>query len=111
MATFADRLKQLRVEAGLTQHELAHKVDLSYGAIGNYESGKREPNLVTLEAFADLFNCDMDYLLGKTNERPEFSLEEVWIINCYRHADKDAREAVKLMLRRFDQDATASRVG
>ena len=111
MATFADRLKQLRTEAGYSQHELAIKVGISYGAVGNYESGVRKPRYETLEALADLFNVEIDYLLGKTNERPEFTLEETWIINCYRHADLDTREAVRIMLRKYDQKSTASRVG
>lgn len=102
MATFADRLKNLRNAAGMSQHELADKLGISHGAIGNYESGARMPRYDMLEAFADVFNVEINYLLGKTNERPEYSLEEAWIISCYRRADSDTREAVKFMLRRYD---------
>ena len=34
-----------------------------------YERGEREPGLETLEAIADYFNVDMDYLLGKSEHR------------------------------------------
>jgi transcriptional regulator with XRE-family HTH domain len=33
-----------------------------------YEAGKREPDFETLEAIADFFNVDMDYLLGRTDK-------------------------------------------
>ena len=32
-----------------------------------YERGEREPNFETLETIADFFNCDLDYLLGKSD--------------------------------------------
>lgn len=32
-----------------------------------YERGEREPGIETLEAFADYFNVDMDYLIGKAD--------------------------------------------
>lgn len=34
-----------------------------------YERGEREPGFETLEAIADYFNVDMDYLLGKSDHR------------------------------------------
>lgn len=39
-----------------------------------YERGSREPGLDMLEAIADLFNVDLDYLMGKTDvpRRPIF---------------------------------------
>lgn len=33
-----------------------------------YETGAREPDFETLEAIADFFNVDIDYLLGRTNK-------------------------------------------
>lgn len=102
MAKFKERLKQLRTESDLTQTELAEKLQMSKGTIGNYESGSREPNLDTLEAIADFFNVDLDYLQGRTNSRPEFSFEEQWLISCFRNADEETRTGIKLILRRFD---------
>lgn len=32
-----------------------------------YERGEREPGLEMLEAFADFFNVDLDYIIGKTD--------------------------------------------
>lgn len=67
MAAFKDVLRYLRESENLKQEELAEKVGVSYAAISNYETGKREPKRKTLEAIADYFNVDMNYLLGKTS--------------------------------------------
>lgn len=105
MATFSERLKQLRLEAHLTQEELAEKLGVSKGAIGNYETGAREPNRMMQDAIADLFNVELDYLNGRNNTRPEYTIEEKWLIECYRKTDDDMKEAVKTVLRRFGEKA------
>lgn len=64
---FKDNLKILRKEASLTQEELAKNLRLAKSTISMYESGSREPDFETLEAIADFFNVDMDYLLGKSD--------------------------------------------
>ena len=111
MPKFKDRFAQLRKEMGLTQEQIAFKLGVSKGTVGNYETGEREPrDLETLEDIADFFNVEIDYLVGRTNERPEFSLEEQWIMRCYRNADPDTKIAIKTLLRKFDQD-TVSAVG
>ncbi|OFV69140.1 LexA family protein [Acetobacterium wieringae] len=69
MSNFASRLKELRKESGLTQIELSTKVGISKSSISMYEANSRKPELETLEALADYFNVNMDYLLGKSNIR------------------------------------------
>ena len=41
--TFAERLRELREKAGLTQESLAARSEMSVGTIRNYEQGIREP--------------------------------------------------------------------
>lgn len=65
--TFAARLRQLRVERGLTIYQLANLAEMSKSAISMYERGQREPSFEILETLADIFNVDMDYLLGKSD--------------------------------------------
>lgn len=65
MATFKDMLKFLRSRDNLSQSELADKLGVAKSTISMYEVGKREPDFETLEAIADLFNVDMNFLLGK----------------------------------------------
>lgn len=66
---FGKILATLRKSKGLSQYELAEKLGLSRGQIGNYEQGKRQPDYDTLQLIADFFNVSTDYLLGRENEK------------------------------------------
>ena len=67
MSKFSDRFKLLRKERELTQQALADRLEISKSSVNMYERGEREPGIQTLEAIADLFNVDMDYLLGNSS--------------------------------------------
>lgn len=68
MSKFNLVLKSLRTEHGMTQEQLAKILKISRSTIGMYEKGDREPDYETLEAIADFFNVDVDYLLGRTKK-------------------------------------------
>ena len=62
-------IKELRVGNGLTQIQLGKQISLAESTISLYESGKRIPELATVERLADLFNVTTDYLLGRTKDK------------------------------------------
>lgn len=70
MAQLNDMLVFLRKREGLSQQELANKLKISRSTIGMYETGKREPDLETLEALADFYNVDMNTLTGNNPVSP-----------------------------------------
>lgn len=78
---FRTKLAKLRIEAGLTQTDLALRLHLSPGAIGNYESGYREPKIEYLQRIANYFNVPVDYLINdkivSTDDRHFVSEETV----------------------------------
>ena len=59
-------LKKLREEKGLTQSELGKELGISPSTVGMYEQGRRKPDFETLEKIADIFNVDMNFLIGNT---------------------------------------------
>ena len=66
---FGERLTEKRVEAKLTQGELAKKAGVSLRTIQNYESGKRNPgNMTVVQNIADALHTSTTYLLGSTGE-------------------------------------------
>ena len=75
---FAERLKQLRLQHGLTQKELAKVMGVSSSAVGMWEIGRNEPDYKTLKRLADFFDVSIDYLLGKTDDPtpPQKRLED-----------------------------------
>lgn len=72
MSKFHLRLRELRNSRKVSQQELADLLGISKSSVNMYERGEREPGLDTLEAIADYFNVDMDYLMGKTSEIKAF---------------------------------------
>ena len=69
MATFGERLKQLRTEKNITQRELADYLGIATNAYQNYEYDKRDMNIKSLTVLADYFDCSIDYLVGRSDKR------------------------------------------
>ena len=61
---FKDNLKELRVEHGLGQVELAKEIGVSKGVISLWENGLREPNMYSLILLAKFFKITIDELVG-----------------------------------------------
>lgn len=75
MSKFGERLRQLRAVSKMSQRELAQRIGMSKSSVSMFESGDREPGLETLEAIADTFNVDLDYLMGKSDIRNRMQAE------------------------------------
>ncbi|TLQ10957.1 helix-turn-helix transcriptional regulator [Lactococcus cremoris] len=56
-------IRNERLAIGLTQNQLAEQLQFSKQAVYNWEKGKCEPNIETLEALATLFNISVDKLI------------------------------------------------
>ena len=65
--SFKDILKDLRLEKGLGQSDLAKKLQCSKSIISMWENGKREPSMHCIIKIADFFDITTDYLLGRTD--------------------------------------------
>lgn len=64
------RIKSLRQEIGLTQEELANKLGLNNkSSISQYEKGDAVPSDDIKFQMCNIFNCSLDYLLGKSDIR------------------------------------------
>lgn len=64
-----NRIKQLREENNWTQLELSQKMNCAMSSIAMYEKEERKPSLEVLVKLSEIFNCSIDYLLGKSNIR------------------------------------------
>lgn len=63
---FCERLKELREGSGLSQLRLSELAEISFRAYRYYEYGEREPTVSVLIKLADIFNCSLDYLVGRS---------------------------------------------
>ncbi|MBQ2713382.1 MAG: helix-turn-helix transcriptional regulator [Clostridia bacterium] len=58
-------IKQCRKSLGLTQGELAEKLNGRKSLVSNYENGYSTPDIFTLIKLADLFKVSLDELVGR----------------------------------------------
>lgn len=65
-----EKLKLLRVKYGYSQKQVADKVNISPSIISGYETGERTPSTDVLLSLSNIYNCSVDYLLGKQNAEP-----------------------------------------
>lgn len=73
---FAERLRKLREDAGLTRAQLGEKVGVSGRSIINYENGERIPFGDTCAKMAETFGITTDELLGVSNPQLEMAKAE-----------------------------------
>lgn len=62
--TTGERIKAARKQAGMTQQELAEKLEISYVGVSQWESGRRNPKESTLAKIADVLDVPLGYLTG-----------------------------------------------
>ena len=59
------RIKDMRIERGLSQQELGELLGVTKVSVCGYENGTRTPSLETFKLLAEVFNTTTDYLLGR----------------------------------------------
>lgn len=69
MATFSERIKELRQEKGLSQEALGNIIGVKRFSVYSYEKGRACAEMKGLIALADYFDVSMDYLAGRTDVR------------------------------------------
>ena len=62
------RLKELRLENGMTRSSLARALELPVTTTANYENETRQAPYELLIRLADFFHVSVDYLLGRTDD-------------------------------------------
>lgn len=66
--SFPERLKELRIQRGLTQKAVAEATGIAPVAYQRYEYGTREPAFQKFIALADYFGVTLDYLAGRSDD-------------------------------------------
>lgn len=61
---FKDRIRELRLEKGMTHSQLAALIERGESAVRMWESGKSKPDMDTVLKLKDIFECSIDYLFG-----------------------------------------------
>ncbi len=124
MATFAQRLRELREQNHMTQEYLADKVGTGKQTISQYELGKRRADHDMLLMLADVFNVSTDYLLGKSditlrlltsNDLMKLNTSvsefDMLLLNAYHSASYERKAIIRDMLHLPDEEKTIIKTG
>ena len=65
LRSFGEKLKEIRIEFGLTQDKFANELNVSLDTVKNWEQGYNYPSIDMLVIIAEYFKCDFDYLIGQ----------------------------------------------
>ena len=60
------RFKRIRENRGYTLKEAAELIGIKYYQLGNYETNRSEPNIVTLKKMSEIYKTSIDNLVGNT---------------------------------------------
>ena len=63
MTAVGENIKNTRKKFGITQEELAEKINVTRQAVSNWENGKTEPDIETLTKIAQIFDISIDELV------------------------------------------------
>ena len=82
----SDNIKVARKNKGLTQEELANKLNVVRQTVSKWEKGFSVPDADTLQRIADILEADIKHLLGapvKEKDQPDAVAEQLSRINEY----------------------------
>ncbi len=93
---FYERLKEARINARLTQEQLADQLGVAKSTLSGYENGNREPSVAMIARVMQILRVDANYLYQDVMEN--LSRSEMSHMGKYRSLDRHGRELVDLVL-------------
>ena len=91
-----DNIKKARLDAGLTQKEVAEKLGVAQAQYARWENGGRNPKDETVEKLADIFGVSFEILKGRDD-----GLEDiVSLLKRYNLSDKQ-KEEIKYLIEEY----------
>jgi transcriptional regulator with XRE-family HTH domain len=101
-----NRIKELRIQNGWRQQDLAARLNTNQQTVGRYETGARGLDVETIFRLCEIFDVSADYLLGRAAlPSTDLSEEETELVLAFRRADDRSREMVRLALAPFTTEA------
>lgn len=91
MLNIGDKIIQLRKQNGLSQSELAEKIEASRTIVGNYERNSNTPSIEMIIKIANVFNVSLDYLIG-VGQLSSYDKEVLKRIEDIEHLDPETRK-------------------
>lgn len=106
-----NRIRQLRQQIGWTQEDLAKRLNVSYQAIGHYETGARSIDANLICTLCEIFECTADYLLCRSsNPKSSISDADAMLLQAYHGAPPSVVTAINALLQPYQKESEADQV-
>lgn len=95
-----NRIKDLRVAAGLSQADLGRALGCVGQTVSKLEKESRQLDPAMINAICDYFGCTADYLLGRSQSpQPVLTDRKLRLLAAYDGADPRDRDFIDHLLR------------
>ena len=100
--TIGENIRKIRIDKGLTQRDLAAKLQITQQSIAQYENGKRIPKLSTVRKIANALNVGLNEII--TDNWNAFTTNEISKDFAYPN-HKDITNAVKSAFKQVEKNS------
>jgi len=91
-----DNIKKARLDAGLTQLEVAEKLGVAQAQYARWENGGRNPKDETVEKLAKIFNTSFETLKGRDD-----GLEEIVGLLKQHNLSSKQKDEIKYLIEEY----------
>ena len=99
MSGISENIKALRIEARMSQEDLAKRLGKSRSAVSQYESGEIIPRMGVIEDMTEIFHVSKSRILGEKMTFDSLTADERELLSLYRRMADDDKPSFITMAR------------
>lgn len=101
--SFNKRLREARIDNGITQDEIAEMLEISKSTYSGYETGRREPSMLMIRKLMDILKVDANYLMDEDTADESLSVEQrKWLMKLDSLSENSLKIVIDLADRLLD---------
>lgn len=94
--TFLENLEKEMLKKNISYYQIAKNTKISNSTFANWKKRNANPTIDKLVEVCRFLDVSSDKLLGlPEREPPDFTEEEIYLVECYRKADKNGKEMIR----------------
>lgn len=94
MAALSENLRAARMAAGISQEEVARRLDVKQATVSAWEVGRNEPDVEALSKMASIFDTTIDALAGRPPKIDGISGDLAALISQFEELTPEDKRAV-----------------
>lgn len=93
---FVENLESEMAKKNVTYYQISKNTNIAHSTFSKWKNRKANPTIDTLLTVCKYLNVSADKLLGLPEpEPPNFTEEEIYLIECFRQADNVGKEMIR----------------